>query len=247
MRITDSIVGGLIGAGFGWLFCTKQIARWGYRDHDWMIASVAGGLIGILLAFLLSPHLRTRSERRLVSPYGMVVSVLAIFFWLIPMGMTGAFKSKFHSVPPVIRNQYRISCLFTHSSKHWHTVHYQVRLQGDSEWIEGPLEGFFDLDIFGYRSKLNRIVLASRHKNKKGMIYGRNKKRLREMSFFIANRWEELNPTDADVKEVRFFRVGHRVGKKHCMSREAWSRPSLESIPEKRRELIHSFALEGQQ
>ena len=244
MRVLDSAIGGIIGSGIGWLFLSKQFSIWGYRENGWLFATLTGLTIGLVLGYALSPSLRARSDRRLVSPYGMLISVLAIFLWIIPMGMTGSFKSKLYTVPAFVRNQYRISCLFTHSSKHWHTVHYEVRLQGQLNWEEGPLEGFFDLDIFGYRSKLNRIVLASRYKDKQGNISGRNKKRFEELAEFIGTRWGELHDTDPKVKEVRFYRVGHTVGEKHCMARDAWSRPPLSSIPEGKRDLLITVPLD---
>ena len=243
-RVIDGVIGGFLLGGFGWLFFTKQVSKWGYPDTADVISFFVGFFLGVLLGVGLSSWMRSKSERRLVSPYGMTMSVLAVLFWLIPMGMTGAMKAKLHSIPAAVRNQYRISCLFTHSSKYWHTVHYQVLLKDEMVWQEGPLEGFFDLDIFGHRSKLNRIVLASRTKNKSGKLYSKNRKRLEELGRFIGDRWSLLNPTDPPVMEVRFFRVGHKVGEAHCMSREAWSRPPLESIPEVKRELIHRVVLE---
>jgi hypothetical protein len=243
-RIVDGIFGGCIGAGVGWLFLHKQFVMWGFKTSAEIVATLLGILVGGLIALLLSPYLRTQSQQRKISPYGAIVSLLAVFLWLIPMGMTGTFKSKLYTVPAFVRNQYRISCLFTNSSKYWHTVHYQVRLNGQTSWQEGPLEGFFELDLFGYRSKLNRIVLASRYKNKRGRISGRNKKRLIELANFIGTRWEELYPSDSDVRQVRFYRVGHRVGEQHCMAREAWSRPPLDTIPENKRELLISISLD---
>ena len=85
------------------------------------------------------------------------------------------------------------------------TLHItEVRLAGQLRWKEGPLEGFFDLDIFGYRTRFNRIVGASRYKNSRGEVYGKNKLRLQEMAHFIADRWATLNPDDPAVQEVRF-------------------------------------------
>ena len=243
-RLIDGVMGGVLLSGFGWLFFAKQVAKWGYADSAVLISCLMGFVLGAALGGVLSPWMRLRSEQRLVSPYGMTMSILAVLFWLIPMGMTGTMKAKLHSIPPAVRNQYRISCLFTHSSKSWHTVHYQVRLKDEIAWQEGPLNGFFDLDIFGYRSKLNRIVLASRSKRKSGQLYSKNRKRLEELGVFIGDRWAVLSPEDPPVMEVRFFRVGHKVGEAHCMSREAWSRPPLESIPEVKRELIHRVVLE---
>ena len=243
-RLIDGVTGGLLLGGFGWLFFAKQVSKWGYAGSADLIAFCAGFFVGALLGLGLSSWMRTRSEQRLISPYGMTMSILAILFWLIPMAMTGALKAKLHSFPVAVRNQYRISCLFTHSSKYWHTIHYQVRLKDEIAWQEGPLDGFFDLDIFGYRSKLNRIVLASRATKTSGKLYSKNRKRLEELSVFIGERWGLLYPEDPPVMEVRFFRVGHKVGEAHCMSREPWSRPPLESIPEVKRELIHRVVLE---
>ena len=138
------------------------------------------------------------------------------------------------------------SCLFTHASRAWHTVHYEVRMVGQLRWEEGPLEGYFDLDMFGYRSRLNRIVLASRYKNKRGMVYGRNKIRLEEMGHFIADRWSVLNPDDSRVQEVRFTRVAHKTGEEHCMARERWSRPPLDTIAKSKHDLIHTVRIRNE-
>jgi hypothetical protein len=85
--------------------------------------------------------------------------------------------------------------------------------------------------------------LASRHKGKDGKIHGKNKIRFIDMAEFIATRWAENYPTDLKVKEVRFYRVAHKVGKEHCMKREVWSRPILSSIPEDKRELLVLISL----
>lgn len=214
----------------GW----NQVLRW----RQWILTIGMGGGFGWLTPYLqASPHLKHTNS------YGMGMSVFLIGAWLVPMTMTGALQSNMYHIPAPIRNQYRISCLFTHPSRSWHTVHYEVRLAGQLRWKEGPLEGYFDLDIFGYRSRLNRIVLASRYKNKQGEVYGRNKLRLEEMGQFIAERWATLNPEATKVQEVRFTRVAHKVGEKHCMARERWSRPALSDIPKKDHDLIHTVRI----
>ena len=238
MRFRDSSIGTILGASFSWMMMEKQFQMWGYQQND-IAAIVLGIVIFFPLSWFLSPYLRTRKENRHISPYGVAVSVMLILGWLIPMTLTGVMKASLYTVPVPIRNQYRISCLFTHSSSAWHTVHYQVRKEGQIEWEEGPLEGFFDLDIFGYRSKLNRIALASRSRSRKTKLaYGKGQMRFEEMGRFIAQRWSVLYPEDPAIQEVRFYRVGHKVGEEHCMSREVWSRPPLDSIPNNKWELL---------
>lgn len=243
MRIRDTIIGTLLGAGLSWLMLSKQLGTWGYQNKEYW--AIAFGIVLFLpFSWWFSPYIRTRSEKRMISPYGSVVSILLVLIWLVPLNCTGNLKANLYTIPAPIRNQYRISCLFTSASRSWHTVHYEVRKEGQVQWEEGPLEGFFELDIFGYRTKLNRVGLASRYKGKDGKIHGKNKTRFIDMAKFIGMRWAENYPTDPEVKEVRFQRVAHKVGKEHCMKREVWSRPALSSIPEEERELLILISLE---
>lgn len=242
MRLRNTIIGGLLGAGLSWLMLTKQFGTWGYQPKEYY-ALAFGAAIFLPFSWWFSPFIQTRSSKRLISGYGSIMSILFVCIWLIPINCTGNLKANLYTIPAPIRNQYRISCLFTYASRSWATIHYEVRKNGHLEWEEGPLEGFFDLDIFGYRTKLNRIGLASRYKDKKGNVYGKNKLRLQEMANFIATRWAENYPEDPEIKEVRFFRVSHKVGGKHCMKKEIWSRPALSSIPEGKRELLISVPI----
>ena len=227
-------LGLLLGAATGWLLLQWQLRHRGLPADQSELASVAvGAVLGGGAGGLLAPWSLHRTANRWATPYGMVLTVLFFLFWLFPMAATGALSTSLYTYPAPIRNQFRISCLFTSSSKSWPTVHYEVRKYGRVGWEEGPLEGFFDIDIFGYRSRLNRIVLVSRHKNKKGRLHYKNRLRLQEIADFIAARWLELNPDDPPVLSVRYTIVNHPVGGEHCMAREAWSRPPLSGIPEK--------------
>ena len=83
--------------------------------------------------------------------------------------------------------------------------------------------------------------MASRRKTKdKKRLQYRNRIRLQEMGEYIASRWAELNPDDSPVRAVRIWRARHPVGGKHCMAREAWSRPPIEDIPEKHLSVVYT-------
>jgi hypothetical protein len=165
------------------------------------------------------------------------MTILIVFIWLVPMALTGILNTSLLDVPAAIRNQYRISCLFTHSSKTWQTVHYEVRLEGQLSWKEGPLEGFFDVDIFGHRTRFNRIMLASKNNDPKSRL------RRKEVAQYIVNRWPVVFPDTPTVKEIRITQVSNPVGGKHCMAREPWSRPVLANVPKRQKRVIADFSM----
>ena len=243
-RLRDVVIGMLLGASMGWLLQQGSNKVKPYELLMWM--SVLSVLVGSVF-YLVSPHLRKVSEERHISLYGLVMTIVFLVLFIVPMSLTGAVQAKMYHIPAPLRNQYRISCLFTHASRTWDTAHYEVRLAGQLRWKEGPLEGFFDLDIFGYRTRFNRIVGASRYKNSRGEVYGKNKLRLQEMAHFIADRWSTLNPEDPLVQEVRFKRVRHKTGEEHCMKRERWSRPPLSEIPQKKQDLLLTVRIKHDQ
>ena len=243
-RLQDVLIGMLIGSFMGWLLQqgshkieTKTLLIW---------MTGLSVLVGSVF-YIVSPYLRKATTERHISLYGLVMTMFFLVLFIVPMSLTGAVQAKMYHIPAPLRNQYRISCLFTHASRTWDTAHYEVRLAGQLRWKEGPLEGFFDLDIFGYRTRFNRIVGASRYKNSRGEVYGKNKLRLQEMAHFIADRWATLNPEDPAVQEVRFKRVRHKTGEEHCMKRERWSRPPLSDIPQQKQDLLLTVRIKHDQ
>ena len=243
-RLKDAVIGLILGASMGWLLQQGSHKIDTSEVLVWMIglSLLIGGVF-----YLVSPHLRIVTAERHISLYGLVMTMAFLVLFIVPMSLTGAVQAKMYHIPAPLRNQYRISCLFTHASRTWDTAHYEVRLAGQLRWKEGPLEGFFDLDIFGYRTRFNRIVGASRYKNSRGEVYGKNKLRLQEMAHFIADRWATLNPEDPAVQEVRFKRVRHKTGEEHCMKRERWSSPPLSDIPQKKQDLLLTVRIKHDQ
>ena len=170
MRLLVSSLGGRL------VMCSSAIAcACGFEverlfSQSDALATLLGAFIGLIIGALLAPHVRHQSEQRWVTPYGTVMSILIFLVWMIPMALTGMMNTSLLDIPAGIRNQYRISCLFTHSSKTWQTVHYEVRQEGQVNWIEGPLEGFFDIDIFGHRTRFNPDMLASKGNDRKSRL-----------------------------------------------------------------------------
>ena len=238
-RFSGALVGVLVGGAFGYVLFSYRMRLWlrggELASESDAMATLAGAAIGLLIGALLAPVSRQQTEQRWVTPYGTVMSILIFLVWMIPMALTGTLNTSLLDIPAGIRNQYRISCLFTHSSKTWQTVHYEVRLEGQMNWAEGPLEGFFDIDLFGHRTRFNRIMLASKGKDRKSRL------RRKEVASYIVNRWPKVFPDSASIKEIRITQVSNPVGGEHCMARESWSRPILEKVPRKQKRQLAEF------
>ena len=240
-RFSGALVGVLVGGAFGYVLFSYRMRLWLrggelFSQSD-ALATLLGAFIGLIIGALLAPHVRHQSEERWVTPYGTVMSILIFLVWMIPMALTGMMNTSLLDIPAGIRNQYRISCLFTHSSKTWQTVHYEVRQEGQVNWIEGPLEGFFDIDIFGHRTRFNRIMLASKGNDRKSRL------RRKEVASYIVGQWPEVFPDSPPIKEIRITQVSNPVGEEHCMARESWSRPELEKVPLKQKRKLAEFVV----
>ena len=225
---------------------------------EWFSTFVGCGFF--LMLYPIARWVQKLAHRHSFRSYGVAMTMVGIGYWYLPMGMTGVVNQSFLSYPPVLRNQFRIACLFTHQSSSWPTAHYEVLFEEEGEWREGPLEPFFPVDIFGHRTRFNRIVLASKRKNKKTKrIVGKNAIRLKEMGFYIQERWPEAFPGEPKPIKIRYTIANHPVEKKffvnekarenakkgHCLALEEWSRPALKDIPKKHKRFLGTFNLQG--
>jgi hypothetical protein len=138
---------------------------------------------------------------RLCRPWDAVASVLLIGVWLLPITYTGVMRADVPFFPDWLAYQQRVACLFTNAMDYWSTYHPQVRLQGDpaDAWQELPEAGYFDMTVFGYRSKLERAMEYCQ-----GTAW--QAEAATETARFIATRWAELHP-DQPLAAVRFARV----------------------------------------
>lgn len=245
--LLEHIVGNSSRTGFLKDFFSDNKYTFAQRREtlQWIPSYLGGGLF--LISFPFVWWIYRTAQKLSIRSYGLILSVLGIGYWFVPMALTGIVNESFLSYPPVLRNQFRIACLFTHSSSSWPTTHYEVQFEPDGEWIEGPLEQFFPVDIFGHRTRFNRIVLASKDKNKQGKVVGKNAIRLKEIGVYIKKNWPTYFPNDPEIQRIRYTIANHPVGKKHCMELADWSRPPLKDIPQKYKRDLGVFELEGAQ
>lgn len=231
LRSQGRFVGVFLGGMVGWLilqtaarylltnlFKTSHYVEW--------TATLLGAAIGFFVGGAAAKLLVTHNERRLVRPFGLAVSLVFLVMWILPITWVGGSKKSTPGMPYYMQNLHRISCLFTHSSKDWKTVHYQIKFKGSDEWVEGFEPGIFPQSIFGYRGRFNRIIGQSLRGGARGG--GRRW----EVAKHIQTRWAELYPNDPPITHVRYIRVVHPVFESHCMANEPWQKLPLAVYPQ---------------
>ncbi len=143
-------------------------------------------------------------KRRLSTPYDKALTLLFVVVWLVPIAWAGGWKKRVPGAPVLFQHQYRVACLFTHSQSRWTTYHMQIQLKGEDRWYELSEKGFFDMTVFGVRSRMHRILGQSFKKHK-------GQKRMREMGRFIRKRFYELHPDGPLIGGLRFVSVRHEI------------------------------------
>ncbi len=141
---------------------------------------------------------------RILTPYGAMVSFVFLILWLLPITWVGGTKGDVRYLPLHMRQQHRVACLFTNRVTAWKTYHIQAQMDGSDEWVEIDEAPYFVMDIFGYRSRWQRIM-SKAYRKAKGL------KRTRVMANWIHDHWEEHNPDGRKLDAIRYVRITHRV------------------------------------
>lgn len=141
-----------------------------------------------------------KRPRRMLTVYDVALTVLFILAWLIPITYVGATKRDAPWLPDWLRHQHRVSCLFINEVKGWQTYRLEVQRGGSDRWEPMSEENYFELPVFGYRSRLHRVL---GHSYKKG----KGAQRLREVGQYVKERYDQLNPEGPSLDALRFVRI----------------------------------------
>jgi hypothetical protein len=168
---------------------------------------------------------------RRVTAAGVLIVVVVCLFWLAPIAYVGSAKGDVRFMPMYLKHIQRIACLFTHSVRSWKSYHVQYQVPGDppEHWRELDHLDAFQLNIFGYRTRIHRIL---------GHAYKKNRGRLRtaELATFIKDKLEAGEGPSGQPEQVqamRFIRAWHPVAEL-AQEEGRYTKPSLDDIPEKR-------------
>jgi hypothetical protein len=169
-----------------------------------------------------------------------VLSAAFILLWLIPIAYVGLFNRPMpfpgrtqatapRYFPEYIDNLHRVTCLFTRRVGEWSNYYFQVQLEGSPGWIEVPQEDYGQARLFGYRTRLFRMLRS-------WSPVDRRTRQTQALAEFIKTRHEQLYPELPDVEAVRFVLVLYTAGEDalaHPPGR--WERPPLAAIEPERK------------
>jgi hypothetical protein len=143
---------------------------------------------------------------RMMGPYGALVSVIFLLFWLIPIAWVGSMYKDVRFLPIHIKQQQRIACLFTKEARSWKSYHIQIQTTDNPEWEEADEKDYFQMMIFGYRSRLHRMLGSAWRKH-------RGIQRTKMIAEHIHGIYNEEHPNGPKLLAVRFIRAQNTVKK----------------------------------
>ena len=174
------------------------------------------------------------SSLRVSTIYNIVVFSAFCVFWLVPISLVGTFKTNTSKLMgPYMGNLHRVACLFTKSVKHWSTTHVEIQTSDNPTWHEMSEDGFFDMPVFGYRSRMHRIIGQSYRKRG-------GEKRILELTHFIKKRHDELHSKTSTLHALRFVRLYYTIPEL-AEQNGHFQKPLLEAVPKKQKWYFGEF------
>jgi len=175
----------------------------------------------------------TPAATRMMSGLGVVASLVFVFAWLGPITYVGSAGKDIKWMHRDLRHMQRVACLFTKEVGAWGTYHIEVRPSAGKDWVELPLDGYFDMSIFGYRTRFHRLL---------GKSYRRRGGRARAeyMARWIADRHHQLDPDAPKLGGVRFVSASRRV-ETLLKEKGRFRKQALADVPKRRRRVLMTF------
>lgn len=171
--------------------------------------------------------------RRMMSPLSLLATVFFLAVWLGPITYVGSAGRDIGWMHRDLRHMQRVACLFTREVGAWGTYHIEIRTAPGAEWVELPLDGYFDMSIFGYRTRFHRLVGKSYRR-------GGGRARSQYLARWIADRYAERNPEAPPLAGVRFVSASRTVAE---LLREEgrFRKLPLAEMPARRRRVLITF------
>lgn len=140
----------------------------------------------------------------MIGGYETGLMMIMLFCWLIPITYVGTFKSKVSFFPVWLNQQTGIACLFTGHSEYGRSFYIQVQSPDYSGWVTVPESDYFQMYVFGYRTRMFRILIhANRGK--------RAARAVREVGLYIRQQHAQTYPDKAPLTAVRFARLSTSI------------------------------------
>ena len=162
--------------------------------------------------------------------------LFAVFFlcWIVPIHLL-LFIRDVPFAGRYLNYQFRISRLFTHRVSSWSNFYVQYKSATEAAWKTVPLDAFSQMDVYGYGTRLQRIVNDSLRSRDRG---GGSSIR-RKLGLFIKEEIERLHPEEGAITELRIVRVAYPTGSPK-MKKPAgkWTVEKFEATPAEVRKVV---------
>ena len=193
-------------------------------------------VVGVLFVATLKA-VRRRQQRWPVPATRKDVLCLTLFqvFWLGPILHLALIGKPMPSLPYALTDLHGISCLFTRGTEAFSVYYVQVLLKEGEPWMTIPEEPFFQMQVFGYRSRLHRLLGRSRRKS--------GEARRKEVAAWIRDRYAAWHPNEPVPVGVRFMQGIFMIGRE-TPPQGRWRKPPLASLPPDSFKILSSHEFE---
>lgn len=166
-----------------------------------------------------------------------------LIFWIVPLLYVNLSKQEIAFFPRTLTYFQRVGLLFTDGIERWPNYYIQALPENSQDWITLPENDYFRLQPFGYRTRLNQMLLPFVQ-----YAYGyqhwhtTRMERNEEVAVWIKNRYEKLYPYQPRLKAVRIVLAWYDMNESTPVYGH-WRQPPLESFPKDKVSVLstHNF------
>ena len=156
-----------------------------------------------------------------------------MIFWIIPIAYVGLRAKDISFLPRTFNYLYRLSFLFTHRAEVWPIYFIQVLPENSQEWITVNEEEYFHLKPFGYRTRLNQLLMKTHYSMGFNKEWNQTRDaRHEELARWIAKRYSKIYPQKEKIQAVRILEAEYPI-EANRPYQGRWRQPPLSFFSEK--------------
>jgi len=169
----------------------------------------------------------------------IVLGFCFLLFWIVPLLMTNLTLAKVPLLPRFITYLYSTSNLFTRATTIWPTIYIQMQFQDDGSWQTLSIEDYFNLETFGYRTRLFEFIyLATNIPD-----YQKVTEDVRQdLADWIAKQYVSQNASNPRPQSLRFVGGLYKPTKDN-LPLGRWKRETLDSFAQSDTYIISTHEL----
>ncbi len=166
--------------------------------------------------------------------------LLVVILWLFPSTYTGlTHQSLFRQTH--LNRLHHLANLFPKRIPNWNVYHVEIQKEVNGEWFPLPYDGFFPMDTFGHRSRIDHrleswfLLLgeaeAAPHKEAYKETINKINHQKVEMAQWIKKRMADLHPDEPTITAVRFIGTFYDVSEEELKNPQgSWKKTDFSQL-----------------